>query len=161
MEWRAFLRQRGEAAPLSSGGAAGGLGFHLSSRWPPARTHARVLQATVRVRRMIPRMNKHSLLAAVLAAAALAPAFAAPPGCPPGLAKKHNGCLPPGQVKQVYRDAVVGHHVPPNAVYVVPRGVRVTLPRPPAGYRYAIVNNQVILVSNTNMVVDIVRDLIG
>jgi hypothetical protein len=24
-------------------------------------------------------------------------------GCPPGLAKKHNGCRPPGQVKQLYR----------------------------------------------------------
>lgn len=24
-------------------------------------------------------------------------------GCPPGLAKKHNGCLPPGQAKKLYR----------------------------------------------------------
>ena len=24
-------------------------------------------------------------------------------GCPPGLAKKHNGCLPPGQAKKFYR----------------------------------------------------------
>ena len=24
-------------------------------------------------------------------------------GCPPGLAKKHNGCRPPGQVKQLFR----------------------------------------------------------
>jgi len=24
-------------------------------------------------------------------------------GCPPGLAKKHNGCMPPGQAKQLYR----------------------------------------------------------
>jgi hypothetical protein len=24
-------------------------------------------------------------------------------GCPPGLAKKHNGCMPPGQVKKLYR----------------------------------------------------------
>ena len=23
-------------------------------------------------------------------------------GCPPGLAKKHNGCLPPGQAKKIY-----------------------------------------------------------
>lgn len=23
-------------------------------------------------------------------------------GCPPGLAKKHNGCLPPGQAKKLY-----------------------------------------------------------
>jgi len=25
------------------------------------------------------------------------------PGCPPGLAKKHNGCLPPGQAKKWHR----------------------------------------------------------
>jgi hypothetical protein len=24
-------------------------------------------------------------------------------GCPPGLAKKHNGCMPPGQVKKQFR----------------------------------------------------------
>ncbi|MEP7130966.1 MAG: hypothetical protein ABI770_07550 [Sphingomicrobium sp.] len=28
-------------------------------------------------------------------------------GCPPGLAKKHNGCLPPGQAKKLYH---VGQH---------------------------------------------------
>ena len=26
-------------------------------------------------------------------------------GCPPGLAKKHNGCMPPGQAKKLYRGA--------------------------------------------------------
>ena len=123
-------------------------------------------------------MDKKTLLAAVLAALAVAPAFADKggqpghddhamvhrndgSGCPPGLAKKHNGCLPPGQAKKIYRDAVVGHHVPPNAVYVVPRHVRATLPTPPAGYRYAVVNNQVVLVSSTDIVVDIIRSLIG
>ena len=25
------------------------------------------------------------------------------PDCPPGLAKKHNGCMPPGQAKKLYR----------------------------------------------------------
>jgi hypothetical protein len=24
-------------------------------------------------------------------------------GCPPGLAKKHNGCMPPGQARKLYR----------------------------------------------------------
>jgi len=28
-------------------------------------------------------------------------------GCPPGLAKKHNGCMPPGQAKKLYH---VGQH---------------------------------------------------
>jgi len=30
-------------------------------------------------------------------------------GCPPGLAKKHNGCMPPGQVKKLYR---IGQRLP-------------------------------------------------
>jgi hypothetical protein len=30
-------------------------------------------------------------------------------GCPPGLAKKNNGCLPPGQAKKLYR---VGQRFP-------------------------------------------------
>jgi hypothetical protein len=58
----------------------------------------------------------------VMGAAALAfvsPAFAKPghgnqhgygmAGCPPGLAKKHNGCLPPGQAKKLYN---VGQRFP-------------------------------------------------
>jgi len=32
-------------------------------------------------------------------------------GCPPGLAKKHNGCLPPGQAKKLYN---VGRRFPTN-----------------------------------------------
>lgn len=127
-------------------------------------------------------MRTKPLLAALLAALAVAPALAKGPhghghgnddgygyadrhdgraACPPGLAKKHNGCLPPGQAKKIYRDAVVGHRVPPNAVYAIPRDVRVTLPRPPAGYRYAVVNDQVVLVSRTDIVVDIIRSIIG
>ena len=122
-------------------------------------------------------MDKKTLLAAALAALAVAPAFADKGGphgrhgnghddgyhaaCPPGLAKKHNGCLPPGQAKKVYRDAVVGHHVPPHAVYVVPRHVRASLPAPPPGYRYAVVNNQVVLVSSTDIVVEIIRSVLG
>jgi hypothetical protein len=62
---------------------------------------------------------KHILiLAGVAALATTAPAFAKPDhakdhgkqgyggygagGCPPGLAKKNNGCLPPGQAKKLY-----------------------------------------------------------
>lgn len=36
-------------------------------------------------------------------------------GCPPGLAKKHNGCLPPGQAKKLYN---VGQRFPQS--YGVP-----------------------------------------
>ncbi|HVE54972.1 MAG TPA: hypothetical protein VNB23_16430 [Ramlibacter sp.] len=78
-------------------------------------------------------------------------------GCPPGLAKKHNGCLPPGQAKKL----AVGHPLPPGAVYTIPRHVRADLPPPPPGYRYAVVHNQVVLVSRDLLVVDILRSLIG
>ena len=77
--------------------------------------------------------------------------------CPPGLAKKNNGCLPPGHAKRV----IVGQALPPGAVFVVPQRVRSTLPPPPVGYRYAVVNNQVVLVSDNNIVVNIIRSLLG
>jgi len=35
-------------------------------------------------------------------------------GCPPGLAKKHNGCMPPGQAKKLYR---TGQRWPGNYGY--------------------------------------------
>jgi Ni/Co efflux regulator RcnB len=78
-------------------------------------------------------------------------------GCPPGLAKKDNGCLPPGQAKKL----AVGQPLPYGAVYTVPRNVLVTLPPPPLGYRYAVVHDQVVLVSQQNIVVDIIRSLLG
>ena len=75
---------------------------------------------------------KHLLIIAGVAAfAATAPAYAKPDhakghgkhgahsghfapgigGCPPGLAKKHNGCLPPGQAKKLYN---IGQRWPGN-----------------------------------------------
>ncbi|WP_260482476.1 hypothetical protein [Sphingomicrobium flavum] len=36
---------------------------------------------------------------------------AQPKGCPPGLAKKNNGCLPPGQAKKLYEQ---GHRFDPR-----------------------------------------------
>lgn len=78
-------------------------------------------------------------------------------GCPPGLAKKGNGCLPPGQAKKL----AVGQPLPPGAVYRIPRHVRAELPPPPPGYRYAVVHNQVVLVSRHDLVVDIIRTLLG
>ena len=78
-------------------------------------------------------------------------------GCPPGLAKKNNGCLPPGQAKKL----AVGQPLPHGAYHGVPNNVLATLPPPPAGYRYAVYNNQVVLVSGSNIVVDILRSLIG
>ncbi len=45
------------------------------------------------------------ILIATAALLSLSPAAVlagGPKGCPPGLAKKHNGCLPPGQAKKIY-----------------------------------------------------------
>lgn len=110
-----------------------------------------------------------TILAAVMAAFAIAPAMAGNGNgngnggndghrnCPPGLAKKNNGCLPPGQAKKL----AVGQPLPQGATYAVPRNVLVTLPPAPAGYRYAVVHNQVVLVSQQNLVVDIIRSLLG
>src|SRR6266487_957003 len=58
--------------------------------------------------------------------------------CPPGLAKKNNGCLPPGQAKKRY---VVGHPLPPTIRWEpVPREVEVRIGPPPSGYQYGIVD---------------------
>lgn len=50
------------------------------------------------------------------------PAFANFDGCPPGLAKKNNGCLPPGQAKQ-YRDDRFGYDYRP-ALFGIPLRTR-------------------------------------
>jgi hypothetical protein len=62
--------------------------------------------------------------------------------CPPGLAKKHNGCLPPGQAKK-YRigDIYHGHY------WDVPGDVLVLLPAAPHGSRYIWADRDVLLIS--------------
>jgi Ni/Co efflux regulator RcnB len=79
--------------------------------------------------------------------------------CPPGLAKKHNGCMPPGQARKL----AVGERVPSGVtLYPVPQPVVVQLPPPPYGYRYARVGNDIVLVRNNNQViVDIIAGLLG
>ena len=79
--------------------------------------------------------------------------------CPPGLAKKNNGCLPPGQV----RNWVVGQPVPTNVtVYSVAQPVIRMLPPAPVGYRYARLGNDIVLVQQqNNIIVDIIQGLLG
>jgi hypothetical protein len=79
--------------------------------------------------------------------------------CPPGLAKKGNGCLPPGQAnKQLW---VIGQPLPPAVVYEpVPRAVVQQLAPVPPGYDYVRVDNDVLLMDMTNrMVADVVNDI--
>jgi Ni/Co efflux regulator RcnB len=79
--------------------------------------------------------------------------------CPPGLAKKHNGCMPPGQA----RKWAVGQPLPRDVVeYEVPRPVLVQLPPAPVGYRYERVGGDIVLVRvNGRVVVDIMLNIFG
>jgi len=77
--------------------------------------------------------------------------------CPPGLAKKHNGCMPPGQAKK-WR---LGQPLPSNVVvYELPRALVVKIGVPPAGYKYVRVAADILLIAvGTRMVVDAITDL--
>lgn len=79
--------------------------------------------------------------------------------CPPGLAKKNNGCRPPGQV----RKWALGQPLPSSVVvYPVPQAVVITIGLPPPGYRYVRVANDLLLMAiGTRLVVDAVEDLMG
>lgn len=72
--------------------------------------------------------------------------------CPPGLAKKNNGCQPPGHAKRWH----VGQPLPRDVVYYsVPQQVLVQLPPQPAGYRYVRVDGDLLLIAlGTLMVID-------
>lgn len=79
--------------------------------------------------------------------------------CPPGLAKKNNGCQPPGQAKKWSR----GHALPNNVTYYSVPGTLITgLGLPPAGHKYVRVASDILLITiGTSMVVDAVEDLGG
>jgi Ni/Co efflux regulator RcnB len=77
--------------------------------------------------------------------------------CPPGLAKKHNGCMPPGQAKKWE----VGRPLPREVVYyTVPQPLVVRMGPPPTGYRYVRVDSDILLLAiGTRMVVDAIQNL--
>ena len=77
--------------------------------------------------------------------------------CPPGLAKKNNGCMPPGQAKK-WR---VGRPLPQDVViYDVPPALVVKIGVPPAGYKYVLVAADILLIAvGTRMVADAITDL--
>jgi hypothetical protein len=79
--------------------------------------------------------------------------------CPPGLAKKNNGCLPPGQAKKRY---AVGQSLPGGIrIADLPRDLTVRLGPLPSGHRYGIVDGDVVmLVVSTRLVVDVIEALI-
>lgn len=79
--------------------------------------------------------------------------------CPPGLAKKNNGCLPPGQAKKRY---MVGRPLPATiVVQPLPASIEARLGAAPSGYRYAIVDGDVVkLAVGTMLVVDAIGALV-
>lgn len=79
--------------------------------------------------------------------------------CPPGLAKKHNGCMPPGQAKKW----AVGHPLPRDVVfYDVPPALTVQLGPPPARCRYVRVGSDILLIAvGTGLILDAIEDLGG
>lgn len=77
--------------------------------------------------------------------------------CPPGLAKKSNGCMPPGKAKTY----TLGRPLPQQVIfYDVPSSVSVQIGLPPAGHRYVRVAADILLIAvGTGMVVDAIEDL--
>ncbi len=77
--------------------------------------------------------------------------------CPPGLAKKNNGCMPPGQAKKW----AVGQPLPRDVVfYPVPQSVVVQLGAPPSGHKYVRVASDILLIAiGSSMIVDAIQDL--
>ena len=79
--------------------------------------------------------------------------------CPPGLAKKNNGCLPPGQAKKRY---AIGHSLPHGIVIAeLPVELSVRIGPAPAGYRYGIIDGDLVkLAVGTMLVVDAIEGLV-
>ena len=77
--------------------------------------------------------------------------------CPPGLAKKHNGCMPPGQAKKWH----IGQPLARDVVYyTVPQTLVVQFGQPPSGYRYVRVSSDILLMAiGSRMIVDAIQDL--
>ena len=78
--------------------------------------------------------------------------------CPPGLAKKNNGCLPPGQAKKLWS---VGQPLPPTMVYhQLPQPLMMQLAPPPPGYDYVRVDDDIVLMNrDTRLVTEIISNL--
>ncbi|HSB72206.1 MAG TPA: hypothetical protein VLT62_23000 [Candidatus Methylomirabilis sp.] len=77
--------------------------------------------------------------------------------CPPGLAKKRNGCMPPGQAKK-WR---VGQPLPRDVIfYELPPTLTVQIGVPPPGYRFVRVASDILMIAiGTGLVVDAIQDL--
>lgn len=77
--------------------------------------------------------------------------------CPPGLAKKRNGCMPPGHS----REWVIGETLPQDVKYVpIDPAIKIRLGIPPAGHQFVRVASDILLIAvGTGLVVDAIQDL--
>jgi len=80
--------------------------------------------------------------------------------CPEGLTKKENACLPQGLSKKRY---AVGQPLSPSVVIgPIPIELANRLGAPPRGYRYAIVDSDLLKLATSNLlVVDAVESLVN
>jgi Ni/Co efflux regulator RcnB len=77
--------------------------------------------------------------------------------CPPGLARKHNGCEAPGHARKWRR----GEPLPRDVqVHAVPRDLEARIGPPPRGYRYVQAAGDILMIAiGTAVVVDAIQDL--
>jgi len=78
--------------------------------------------------------------------------------CPPGLAKKGNGCLPPGQAKKQW---VIGQPLPATVVIrPLPRDLVIRIGLPPTGYGWGYADGSIVLYTLVgHMLLDVVDNL--
>jgi hypothetical protein len=78
--------------------------------------------------------------------------------CAPGLAKKNNGCLPPGQAKKLW---AIGQPLPGTVVfYPLPGPLLMQLTPAPSGYQYVRVANDILLMAvGTRLITAAIADL--
>lgn len=78
--------------------------------------------------------------------------------CPPGLVKKVNGCLPPGQARRWIRGRPLPRHI---IFYDLPRDLLYRLPPPPPRHRYVQLGSDILLVAiGTAIVVDAIENIV-
>lgn len=79
--------------------------------------------------------------------------------CPPGLAKKHNGCMPPGHAKRW----MVGQRLPSDVIfYDLSPDILLHLGHPPPRHQYVRVSSDILLIATgTRLVVDGIQSLGG
>lgn len=78
--------------------------------------------------------------------------------CPPGLAKKNNGCQPPGHAKKWHRGRPLSRDI---KYYELPMELRARLPAPPPNHRYVQIAGDILVIAiGTSMVVDALEDIL-